>query len=442
MNIENLFSGIGVVIDDQVFEQEGNTDRIIAIVNELEEKHFPLLKYDNLPSDELIDNLTNVSFLLLDWEFGAGSLGSTSLGVSVGDTFQRENEKRVIEIVKRALAHSLVPIFIFSNQNRDSIVKKLKKAEVDTDKRPIFVENKSNLIGQDQLFTKIGAWVDSVLGVYVSKLWEKSLYDAKNQFFADMANNSSHWPKAIITAATTDSVDPGEEITAIISQNVVSRMQPIIIEDDQLGKDKGTPNNDELLGILCGQAFITSSSSSRSVVGDFYVKKTGNKEKYYINIRPSCDCIERDGNSRNVYLLECTRETWSALGQNFYEGRIKESDDCAIVGPLYNRKFYRVKFKELLVDNKDNWTEYKRGRILAPYITHVAERYGLYIQRQALPRLPEGLFPEKQEHSDAQQAIGDNNSNNSETTTKNKKGTCLGRWLIRCVNKHINQTVL
>ena len=426
MSIEELFSGIGVVIDDQVFEQDGNSDRIIAIVNELEEKHFPLLKYDNLPSDELIDNLANVSFLLMDWEFGTGSLGRASIGVTIGDTLQKENEKRIIEIVKRALAHSLVPIFIFSNQNRDSIVKKLKKANIDTDNRPIFVETKTNLVEQGQLFTKIGVWVDSVLGVYVSKLWEKSMYNAKNQFFADMANNSSHWPKALFTAAAEDSVDPGEEITEIISQNIVSRMQPIVVEETQIEKDNASPSKDELLGILGGQAFV-ENTSNRSVVGDFYVRKEdGHSEKYYVNIRPTCDCVKRDSNSGKVYLLECTTECWAALEKNMHEGHIKEGDDCAIVGPLYKRKFYRVKFKEILVVDEDSWAVYKRGRILAPYITHVAERYGLYVQRQALPRLPKGLFPEQQKHSEMQETTCKNNSDVPETTTNSKKGCCWG----------------
>ena len=48
MNIEELFSGIGMVIDDQVFNQE-SSDKIIRIVENLESKGFPLAKYDKIP---------------------------------------------------------------------------------------------------------------------------------------------------------------------------------------------------------------------------------------------------------------------------------------------------------------------------------------------------------------------------------------------------------
>lgn len=45
MNIEELFSGIGMVIDDQVFNME-SSDKIIRIVENLESKGFPLVKYN------------------------------------------------------------------------------------------------------------------------------------------------------------------------------------------------------------------------------------------------------------------------------------------------------------------------------------------------------------------------------------------------------------
>ena len=51
MNIEELFAGIGVVIDDKGFSSnEQEEDRIITIVKELEEtRKFPLVKYADLP---------------------------------------------------------------------------------------------------------------------------------------------------------------------------------------------------------------------------------------------------------------------------------------------------------------------------------------------------------------------------------------------------------
>lgn len=66
MNIEKLFSGIGMVIDDQVFNQE-SSDKIIRIVENLESKGFPLVKYNTIPNVSGA-NIAKFSFVLLDWE--------------------------------------------------------------------------------------------------------------------------------------------------------------------------------------------------------------------------------------------------------------------------------------------------------------------------------------------------------------------------------------
>lgn len=52
MDDEKLFDGVGVVIDDHVFNGEEHGDKIIQVVDYLEnKKHLPLVKYDKLPDD-------------------------------------------------------------------------------------------------------------------------------------------------------------------------------------------------------------------------------------------------------------------------------------------------------------------------------------------------------------------------------------------------------
>ena len=64
MNIEELFSGIGMVIDDQVFNME-SSDKIIRIVENIESKGFPLVKYNEIPNVSGA-NIAKFSFVLLD----------------------------------------------------------------------------------------------------------------------------------------------------------------------------------------------------------------------------------------------------------------------------------------------------------------------------------------------------------------------------------------
>ena len=386
MNIEELFAGIGVVIDDKVFSSDEEGDRIVKIIKELETvRKFPLVKYADLPDDDVLTKLTNVSFLLLDWEIEPkqDELGEEAPNVQLGEALKADNEKRVIEIVQKTLQNSIVPVFIFSNQNIDSINQKLTDAGVDLTKSQIFIKSKVELTEEGALFQKIGKWVDGVSGVYVAKAWDNAFNKAKNQFFAEMANNTSHWPKALFGAATEDSTEPGEEITQAISQNVISRMQPIVISKEQIDKDTATPSKDEVLGIMKGQFFLEKASEA-SMVGDLY-KKSG---KYYMNIRPTCDCVSREGNSDCVYLLSCSRLKDSQVIEAFENGHYKETIGCAVVGPLYENAVFRIYFKELKREEYSQWKDKKVGRILPPIINHITERYSLYVQRQALPRIP------------------------------------------------------
>lgn len=420
MNIEELFSGIGVVIDDKVFSSNEQEDRIITIVNELESaRKFPLVKYADLPDDDLLAKLTHVSFILLDWEIDAKQeeLGVDAPNVQIGAALKAENERRVIEIVQKTLQNSLAPVFIFSNQSIASINQKLTDAGVDLNKSLVFTKSKEELTNDGALFQKIGEWVDGVSGVYVAKAWDNAFNKAKNQFFAELANNTSHWPKALFKAALEDSVEPGEEITQAISYNIISRMQPIDIKQEQIDKDIAIPSKDEVLGILKGQFFLEKASEA-SMVGDLY-KKSG---KYYMNIRPTCDCVSRDGNSNSIYLLNCSRLKDNQVMEAFENGHFKETIGCAVVGPLYENAVYRIFFKELKREDYSQWKDMKVGRILPPIINHITERYSLYVQRQALPRIPKEIIPDlpPQEAKENQDT-----GNGVEAEQEEKKECCL-----------------
>ena len=392
MNIEELFAGIGVVIDDKVFSSDEQGDRIVTIVKELEnDRKFPLVKYADLPDDGVLAKLTNVSFLLLDWEIEPKQeeLGEDAPNVQLGAALKAENERRVIEIIQKTLKSSLVPVFIFSNQNIGSINQKLTDAGVDLAKSQVFIKSKAELTDDGALFQKIEEWVDCVSGVYVAKAWDNAFNKAKNQFFAELANNTSHWPKALFKAATDDSTEPGEEITQAISQNIISRMQPIDISEEQINKDTTTPSKEEVLGIMKGQFFLEKAVDA-SMVGDLYKKGS----KYYMNIRPTCDCVSRDGNSDKVYLLSCSRLKEDQIAEAYENGHFKETIGTAVVGPLFDNGVYRIYFKELKKDDYSQWKDNKVGRILPPTINHITERYGLYVQRQALPRIPKEIIPD------------------------------------------------
>lgn len=394
MSIEQLFTGIGIVIDDMVYADNDIADRIVPIVKELEEKsHFPLIKYDHIPSIDTVSHFSNASFLIIDWEINPikGQLGDFSSDFHPGDFWKKENTKAIIDLIKKVIEYSYMPIFVFSNHDKATIAENLKNNDVNLDKCPVFVESKS-VLNPGHIFERITTWVDSVSGVYVAKAWEMALSKAKNQFFMEMANNSSHWPKVLYNTALVDSVSPSVEITHAISQNIFSRMSPIEITEEQIKKDTSTHNKEEVLSIMRGQFFM-ETKSNESLVGDFYKWKSG---EFYMNIRPTCDCVkDRPNNDGKVYLLRCCKLSENKAKTEYYDnGHFKESVDCAIVGPLYKNNYYRINFSAIKVEEVVNCYEKKVGRILPPIINHITERYGLYVQRQALPRIPEEIFQE------------------------------------------------
>ena len=77
------------------------------------------------------------------------------------------------------------------------------------------------------------------------------------------------------------------------------------------------------------------------------------------------------------------------------DGHFNESVGCAIVGPLYKGKIYHINFKTIEIVKYDDWRDKKVGGILPPIINHITERYSLYVQRQALPRIPKVIIPER-----------------------------------------------
>lgn len=73
-------------------------------------------------------------------------------------------------------------------------------------------------------------------------------------------------------------------------------------------------------------------------------------------------------------------------------GNFNEQSNFVIVGPICGF-FIRFKFKDFLIEDYDKKKEKRIGRLLPPFITRVTQKYGLYIHRQGLPRLPKEVIP-------------------------------------------------
>lgn len=113
MNIEELFSGVGLVIDDKVNVTNGE-DRITKIVDLLENKNIPLIKRNSIPNQEILEHCKNLNFILLDWELYSLT-SEDGMPLPNSQVIEKENENCIVDFLKKILDKCFLPIFIFSN---------------------------------------------------------------------------------------------------------------------------------------------------------------------------------------------------------------------------------------------------------------------------------------------------------------------------------------
>lgn len=378
MDIRQLFTGIGVVIDNEVFNKT-SSDRILKIVRFLEEEcNIPLVKYDELPSPEILSHCHSINFVLLDW-----SLVNPFPGMQ-GDIVE-ESHKEIIKFLKDAQDKCFAPVFLFSNENIDDIKGEVCRNGIN--KLPILFESKSTICDEDgncRLWEILTNWIDGTSGIYVLKEWNRSFDKARMEFLVSLNKNNAHWPKSICKASEDDNVNVSEELSNLISNNLLARMQPVKFEEEQIFKDKKTVQQKDILSIIEMQRFSSIIDlESYITTGDFFEKEG----RFYINIRPACDCVPRNDHDKLIYLLECDSHGKKERFDKDY-GNYRERENEAIIGPIYGSRFFSINFKKFSIQKTDDFISYRKGRIIHPFITRIIQKYGLYIQRQALPRMP------------------------------------------------------
>lgn len=388
MENENLFKGIGMVVDDEV--NSGKDKAIDGIVKYLEnDNHLPLVKYDVLPDDIELSCLSKLSFLLLDWELN--TLKDDDGNPISNDALKNQNIRDNVAFIKQVINKVVIPIFIFSNENVDSIKNTLLQHEIinDNEKEPIFILGKSDLFDNENkciMFDKVNEWLKKTPSIYVIQKWKTAYLDAINGMALDMRAASPFWPNLLWNCYISDGVNPSEEISSLINQNALSRIQPVEFDGDILSEIVDDDNKSALKNVLERQCFLKKDKlQNQSTTGDIYQK---DKRNYFLNVRPACDCVDRKGDSK-VYLIEGEKMSYGNQ-QKYFDikyGTFKEQHNFVIVGPIEG-EFVRFNFREMKIVDYELVKNQRIGRLLPPFITRVTQKYGLYIHRQGLPRLP------------------------------------------------------
>lgn len=336
---------------------------------------------------------SSLSFLLLDWELN--TLVNVDGSPIPNAALKAQNARDNVDFIKQVVAKVVIPIFIFSNEDVNSIKNTLSQNHImdDDEKSPIFILNKSELFDNEEkciMFDKVNEWLKKTPSIYVTQKWKTAYLEAINGMALDMREVSPFWPNLLWACYKKDGVNPSEEISSLINQNALSRIQPVEFDEGILS-DKGDDNNVALKNVLERQCFLKKDKLQiLSTTGDIYQR---NKGKYYLNVRPACDCVGRKGECK-VYLIKGKKLSSHDL-QTFFDtkyGIFKEQQNFVIVGPIEGA-FIRFNFQEMEIKDYEEMKDQRIGRLLPPFITRVTQKYGLYIHRQGLPRLPKEVIP-------------------------------------------------
>lgn len=408
MNICDLFSGVAVVIDDEIFNADA---KIAQIVSQLEEKNVPVLKYKSIPCQASLEHLRNISFVLLDWRLIKSNITTSDIsdGVTLPAELEKYDANSNVEFIKALNAVCFCPIFIFTNESVDEIITILKTAEIYSTEHPntILIKSKADIVGENGLFLSVEEWLTETPSIYVLKEWEKEYQKSKCKLFSDMQKISSWWPCLLWKNYEEDGAIQSLELGELITLNLHTRMAPFNFDGDLLNKDVSSIPPKEVQEVLEGERFLKELHCDNIGTGDIFLKYNSNNNQpyYYLNIRAQCDLVREDKiGDTQLYCIKGTEIDWSSFDSSF--GLFPEKTCNAIVSFINGGKIIEFKFRKLYIEKWKDLKDNRIGRLLSPHINRIQQKYSLYMQRQGVSRIPCGAFEIKEDNDHAKENVG------------------------------------
>lgn len=434
MEIKELFKGIAVVIDDQVNEKNSSISKIVTF---LKTENIPVVAYDEIPSVDVISSLQNASFVILDWEYNNIGMALPEGGVIKPSSLESETKDDLLNFIEQILSTIFVPIFLFTDQEPDSIKDSLKSRGLYFDNKPnrVFIKRKSELNTYDELIDAIKIWIQQMPSVYVLKKWEKALNSTKNKMFLEMYGYSANWVKIIWDMLKLDSRENRQEFGEFLTRNFVNRIGIMDFAEDYMTNSDGF-SNEELRCVLEGERYVKYDAEvNQAYTGDLFYNDEDNT--YYLNIRAQCDLARRDnpelyclngqvlsdadivtediqltseGKIRFTpeleFILDELQEVWSDEnrlkefnknfikhrdGRFFSNGVVLERGPEVIIACVAGNKIIRFRM-DIKIKKFNSIKKYRIGRILPPYITRIQQKCSQHIIREGTMPLPQDIF--------------------------------------------------
>lgn len=376
--IISLFKGIGIIIDENIGKKDSH-DNINKIHKYLINKKIPIMTFSSIPEDEIIQHFENASFIVLDW-----NLHNLD---SIPQTLIDENIHFIEEINKICF----VPIFIFTNEPPNDIELSLSAHGLYSEegRNNIFVKSKSDIKTGSILFSTIANWIRKVPSIYVLKQWESNTHSATSKIFHDLIKISPEWVSVMMGTYLEDVGAENAEIGNLLFNNLVSTCAPLLLDKSIVHKTRKSITKEELRQLLEREKYIKNDHLlPYPALGDIFKEK----KNYYFNFRTDCDIVRQD--NPELYLVKGKIIKESEIKKRgsrykFYKGAFIDRVDFSIVPFIDNGKIIVFDFKKLRCGF---WKEYEGvriGRMLPPYSTRLKSQLMNFLQRQALPSIPD-----------------------------------------------------
>ena len=437
MNIEELFKGFAVIFDDEIADVDST---ISKIKENIEKKDIPVAAYQKIPQKGMIPSLSNVSFIILDWDYTKYSEIDTLERISIPETLKNEQEQELIDFVQELLKQIFIPVFIFTSLSVDHVKERLREASLwdNNGVNRIFIKQKNDVNSGEQLFKAIENWLKEIPSVYVLKEWERIVSKTKDKMFLELYGYSSNWVNIIWTMIKEDSLENHREFGEFITRTLNHRIKEYRFEDSFLSGDQKISSK-ELINVVQGERYFAyhEFKPQQAYTGDLFKIKENKKWKYYLNIRAQCDlsrqnnpllyCIEGKELKRDKIVTEdikitpdrklifdksesysfedmseiCKNETkieefnkkFAKHRDNVFlrKGTFLERNDKVIIGCVADKQAIQFDLS-ICMKNFKEMQDNRIGRILPPYITRIQQKCSQYMIREGVMPVPEKLF--------------------------------------------------
>lgn len=395
----SLLNGCALVIDDEIFDTTRSVSKIVSI---LEAEGTFFIKRSEIPADNTLGNLSGISFIILDWDIRPRTQNPLPEGVQLSRTLIDTNLNHNISFIKDILRAYFIPIFIFSQENTESINTRLRAdAEIEPSlDRRVFVKAKGDLTGA-KVKTYLNNWLKKNRTFFALKMFEEQLDKSKNSFLVEVGGFDSEWANYVYNTIKLDHPEENEssiqymlnaEFMELLTNSLLGRINNIEFSEVNFVK---RPRNiqkthiDKIFESIKFYKYGDDIDNGQAFEGDLYQRYENGqpKNEYMININAPCDLRK----SNMLFLMGKTKTKYREDGKSFFQ--LPCFAEKAAIEFRFDDSYRISKPHDLSVltisENGQSSKTFNRiGRITVPYITAIRNEFAHFISRQGLPRHP------------------------------------------------------